>query len=820
MRKPRMLSRTAFRPWRDGAFRLLATALAIAAFALSSVLLLRGELNERFDQRTAEVLGGQLVLDGSRAPEPEQHEIMDAVRAAPAVEFRTVLVRDEQTLLVSARAVAPPYPLFGELTLAGERFGTEYTADQGPPPGEAWLAGQALDRLGLEVGDTITVGQKELELSAVLKREPDGGAGFYSMSPRLLMHHEDLEATGVIAEGTRLDHEILMAGPPEQIAQVRAELEESLRPDQELEGVDDAAGDTLSPLRQLTLWISLSVLLVALLCGAAIYLASGERVQRHARHAALMRCFGASRRQVLDDLLGREFVAVLPASLFGSGLGVLLVWAIRRQMEWQGAWAAGPAVWALALLAPLVLWASFALPRLLRLLRTPAGEVLRAGGDHTRPALELGAALAGPVALAALLTQSWQDLGLVLGVLVLLGTVLPALFWPGLRWLDRRSARWPLALRLALRRLSRRPLLTLPLLAALTLAIATLTLAGQTGTRLIDDWQGQLPDKAANYFLFNLLDEDKPVLRDWLDQHDGEPSPLYPVVRGRLTHIDDTPIREAVTKETEHSEDALNRDLALTTAEKVPDSNRILEGEWWDQDAPPGRVSVEAEIAKSLDIDPGDSVTFVTSRDEVTGTVTSIREVDWASFEPNFYFMFSPGSLAEQDATWLTSFWLPEGSGRRLSELLEQMPHATLLDVDALLERAEQLARQASGAAFLLAFVLMGSALLVLGAALLAGQNQRGLDNALLRILGARRALVRRVQLLEFVLLGTGAALAATALVLAALWPLGQRLFDGALPVSEWQLLPLAAIALITVLGGLFSRRSLAQPPLALLKAG
>jgi putative ABC transport system permease protein len=820
MRKPRMLSRTALRPWRDGAFRLLATALAIAAFALSSVLLLRSELNERFDQRTAEVLGGQLVLDGSRAPDNTQSERLEPLRTVTAVEFRTVLVRDEQTLLVSARAVTPPYPLFGEVTLARERFGAEITREHGPPPGEAWLAGQALDRLGLEVGDTVTVGQKALEVSAVLKREPDGGAGFYSMSPRLLMHHDDLEATGIIAEGTRLDHETLIAGPPERINRIRPELEESLRPDQELEGVDDAAEETLSPLRQLTLWISLSVMLVALLCGAAIFLTSGERVQRHARHAALMRCFGASRRQVLDDLLGREAVAVLPASLAGTGLGVVLVAAIRRQMDWQDAWAADPAVWALALLAPLVLWASFALPRLLRLLRTPAGEVLRSGGNHSRPTLELGAALAGPVVLAALLTESWRDLGLLLGVLVLLGTVLPALFWPGLRWLERRSARWPLSLRLALRRLSRRPMLTLPLLAALSLAIATLTLAGQTGTRLIDDWRGQLPEKAANYFVFNLLEEDKPVLRDWLDRNEGEPAPLYPIVRGRLTHIDGTPIREAVTKEKRDSEEALNRDLALTTADQVPDSNRILKGQWWSADAPPGRVSVEADIAASLDIAPGDSVTFVTSRDEVTGTVTSIREVDWASFEPNFYFMFSPGSLAEQDATWLTSFWLPDGSGRRLSQLLEQMPHVTLLDVDALLERASQIARQASGAAFLLAFLLMGSALLVLGAALLAGQSQRGLDNALLRILGARRALVRRVQLLEFVLLGTGSALAATALVLAALWPLGQRLFDGALPLSAWQALPLAAIALITVLGTLLSRRSLARPPLALLKAG
>lgn len=810
--------RVLLRPWRDGAFRLLAGALGIAAFALTAMLLLRGELNDRFNDRTAEVMGGQLVLDGSRAPEDEQRQLMEGVETATMVRFPTVLVRDDQVMLVSVKAVSSSYPLFGQVAIADSRFGEARRVPRGPEPGEAWLAGQGMDRMDLSVGDTVTVGKKTLKLTAVLRQEPDRGASFYSMNPRLLIHLEDLAATGAVARGSRLDYEVGMKGEPARLAGIQSQLEDSLRPDQELETVDENREGTLGPLRQLTLWISLAVLLVTLLCGAAIFLATGERVQRRSRYAALLRCFGASRRQVMRYLLGHELIAALPASLLGNALGVLLVLFVRRQLGWHQPMAAGIWSWILVFTGPLLLWASFALPRLVALLRTPAGEVLRAGGGRRRPALEFAAALAGPVALAAVLTQSWQEMWLTLVLLVALGTLLPALFWPGLHLLEKRSPRWPLPLRLALRRLSRRPLLTLPLLAALTLAMATLTLAGQTGNRLIQDWQNRLPEDAPNYFVLNLQKPDLPVFRDWLQRHDGESEPLYPIVRARLTAIDGENMRQAATKEKKDRHEALERDLSLTEGTELPESNRLVEGDWWDEDTPAGLVSVEKKLAGELGIGIGDRVTFVDSRGEFSAEVASIREVDWESFEPNFYFMFSPGSLAQRPSTWLTSFWLPEGSGRRLSALLRELPHITVLDVDTILEQAQEIAGQASLAANLLALLVMGAALLVLGSALMAGQGQRGRDNALLKTLGARRRLVRRVQALEFLLLGGGAALAASLLVLAALIPLGQMLFDGGLPLAWWDLLPLAAALLVTVIGMSLSRRSLEAPPLALLR--
>jgi len=821
-----------FRPWRDHSFQLLALALAIAAFALSAVIFLRAELEHRFSVSTAEALGGDLVLASSRTPEPEQLTQLGELRVSQIIDFSTVLVHDDALLLVSARAVDKNYPLYGKIQLAENRFADEYTQEHGPAPGELWVADQVIDRLNISVGTTLTVGNKTLEISAIIRQLPDQNAGFYSMNPRIVLNSTDLAATGVMGPGTRIRQQTVVATEHSSIEKISLELNKSLRPDQTLETVNDAALRSMGPLRQLSLWANLAVLLISLLCGAAIYLATSQRVRRRAKLAGLLRSFGASRYQVMTRLLGWEFLAVLPAVIVGGALGIGVIngaMGSGNSNAGTSIIAATPLEWLTALLAPLLLWLAFALPRLSALVRVPAIEVLRQReqGSLLSTNIELLAALSAPVLLAGLLTDSLGELGKVLGLIAALGVLLPALLWPLIKGLDLASARLSLPARLAIRRLSRRPALTLPLLVSLTLAMTVLTLAGQTGSELLKDWRTRLPSQAPNHFVLNLFDRDMPVFEQWIKQHKALAQPLYPVVRGRLSTINGVPVREAVTKEEKSSQRHLNRDLILTEASTLPASNQINSGQWHGvatlnvSPTKPTKheVSVEQEIADRLGLKLGDKLEFVTSAGMLSTTITSLREVDWNSFEPNFYFIFASSELANEDITWITSFWLPDGDGARLAELLRELPHITLLDVKTLLDKAQDIIAQASQASALLGALLMFSALLVLAAGLLGGQQQRGRDNALLRALGGQQPLIKRILWIEFLCLSGSAALGATIISLLALYPLNERLFQQGLSLSPWQALPLVLALIVTFCGLLASRKALQQPALSLLRS-
>ncbi len=815
------------RAWRDSAFRLLAAALFIATFALTTMVLLNAELAERFAVRTAEFLGGDLQLSGSQPPLMRQLDAIGDARHTLVVDFSTVVVHADRLLLVSARAVDNDYPLYGRLQVANGRFAPATAHQRGPAPGELWVADQVLDQLDIALGTRLTVGNEELTVAGVIRQLPDQGGGFYSMNPRIVLHRDNLAATGVLAPGTRVLYRLLVGTPSGAIAAIHTRLTPTLRPDQRLEQVADAAVRSMGPLRQLTLWANLGVLLISLLCGATIYLATVQRVRRRTRLAGLLRAFGARRKQLVSHLLGADIVALLPVTMIGIALGVgaiMLLQSVLAGGDPNGnrTLAATTGDWTAVIFSPLLLWLAFSFPQLIALARIPAMQVLqqRVRQRSLAATVALLGALSAPVLLAALLTRSLADLGQLLLVLAGLGTLLPALLWPLLKGLDIASRHLALPTRLAVRRLSRRPALTLPLMATLTLAMAVLALAGQTGSQLLTSWRAQLPTQAPNYFVLNLFDRDRETLRQWMSEHGAQPQELYPVMRGRLTEINRVPVREAITKESSDEPSALNRDLILTQAARLPNGNRVHSGQWHTaagSHLTPG-VSVEQELAQKLGLEVGDNLQFVSNRGAFHSTVTSVREVDWETFAPNFYFIFSPGSLADQDITWLTSFWLPPGDGARLAQLMRQLPHITLLDINALLDKAQGIVGQASRAVFLLAALLIVAALLVLTTALLGGRDRRGRDYALARTLGARKQLLQRTTWTEFLILGGGSAACALIAVQVALYPLSERLFAGGPAWSTWQLLPLLAALLVVCCGVIGSRTALYRPTASLLR--
>lgn len=787
------------RPWRDSAFRILAFSLLVATLALTAVVVLRSEVAGSFQRQGEAALGGHWVLSASRPPEAEQHTLLATAPHSQILEFQTVALFQDNFVLASVKAVDAHWPLIGTLEIARDRFSslTEHV-NHGPASGELWADDQLFDRLGVNVGDTLEVGNASLTVSARIVFDPSEGGNFYALNPKLLMSAEDLQRTAVLGPGSRYRHRTAVLDADGSLRQA---LEPTLRNDQRLRDVDEQLARQFGPLQQLTRWLSIGVLLITLLCGAAIYLASGLRLQRQSRRAALMRTFGASRNTILRQLFSQELSALLPAVLAGwlAGFGLAQLGLGVLGKDTQGL---APLTWLSVLLAPLVLYTAFATPKLLNLLAVPAMQVLRDNQPTplNRLSLELAAALFGPLLLAALLTGSLAEVGRVMLGIALFALVLPLVVWPLLLLLKRREMSLNITTLLGLRRLSRHPVTTLPLLTALMLSLAILTLSGLAGSGLIQQWQRQLPQQAPNFFLFNLFDDDLPTVRAFIDSNQAQSQPLYPIVRARLTTINAVPVRDAVSKENEDAERTLNRDLALTESTELPASNRLAAGAWHGT----GRtleVSAETKVAESLGLQLGDVLEFTGASGSVSATLTSLREVDWDSFAPNFYFMFSQGAFNELDKTWLTSFWLPEQQQHNIPALIKSLPNSNLIDVNALLARGHELLRQATAATSLLAALMIIAALLVLSAAVVANHGQRKALLGLLQALGASHAAKQRLLLAEFGILALLATLLALLLAVLAWLPLAVLLLKGQWLWSLWWLLPIAGGLVIFAVG-------------------
>ncbi|EPE6732756.1 ABC transporter permease [Escherichia coli] len=385
---------------------------------------------------------------------------------------------------------------------------------------------------------------------------------------------------------------------------------------------------------------------------------------------------------------------------------------------------------------------------------------------------------------------------------VLAGAVVLALLCGVLGWMMlnvlRRMTLKSLPLRLAVSRLLRQPWSTLSQLSAFSLSFMLLALLLVLRGDLLDRWQQQLPPESPNYFLINIATEQVEPLKAFLAEHQIVPESFYPVVRARLTAINDKP--------TEGNEDeALNRELNLTWQNTRPDHNPIVAGNW-----PPkaDEVSMEEGLAKRLNVALGDTVTFMGDTQEFRAKVTSLRKVDWESLRPNFYFIFPEGALDGQPQSWLTSFRWENGNGM-LTQLNRQFPTISLLDIGAILKQVGQVLEQVSRALEVMVVLVTACGMLLLLAQVQVGMRQRHQELVVWRTLGAGKKLLRTTLWCEFAMLGFVSGLVAAIGAETALAVLQAKVFD--FPWEPdwrlWIVLPCSGALLLSLFGGWLGAR-------------
>ncbi|AMR67082.1 ABC transporter permease [Aquipseudomonas alcaligenes] len=818
--------RQLLRDARAGELRVLFFALLVAVAASTAIGYFGARLNGAMLLRATEFLGADLVLSGSAAALPEQIEAGTqlGLEHAQVVEFASVIAGEQSIQLASIKAASGGYPLRGELKSAAEPYAAEQPGG-GPGPGEAWAEARLFAALDLRVGQSIEVGSRQLRLTRVLTYEPDRAGDFYSLTPRVLINLEDLASTGVVQPGSRVRYRDLWRGDSETLARYREATEKSLAAHQRLEDARDGNRQIGGALGRAERYLNLASLAAVLLAGVAVALSAARFAARRFDASALLRCLGLSRREALS-LFGLQLamlglLACLAGALLGW-IGQLVLFQLLQGLLPPGVPPGGllPAIAGMA--TGLVALAGFALPPLAALGRVPPLRVLRRDLLPVPPSswLVYGAAL---LALGLIMWRLSLDLKLTLGLLGggLLATLLlgGALLF-GLNALRRLLARASLPWRLGLGQLLRHPLAAAGQSLAFGLILLAMALIALLRGELLDTWQDQLPAESPNHFALNVLPEEREAFAARLAELSPHPAPLYPIVAGRLTLINGEPVQGIVSKDSQ-GERAIQRDLSLTWAANLPAGNVLVDGQWWNdlpQSDLPG-VSVEFELAESLGLKLGDELNFSVGGLERKARVSSLRQVEWDSFQPNFYMIFEPGTLQDLPATYLTSFYLPPHSEKQLVELSRQFPAVTLLQVEALLEQLRSIMAQVSLAVEYVLLFVLAAGLAVLFAGLQATLDERLRQGALLRALGAERRLLLRARRAEFGLLGAGSGLlAAVGCELASF-----LLYRYALEL-QWQphpwllLLPVIGALLVGGAGVWGTRRALNASPLTVLR--
>lgn len=823
----RLAMRLLVRNWRSGEQRILAAALVIAVAASTAIGFFTDRLGRGLVNQSADFLGADLMLTSPRPVDADwlRAARADGLRAIETLEFTSMVVSGDDLQLSSVKAVQDGFPLRGRLRTAPAPFAADVETTALPRPGEAWAAPRLLTTLGLQVGDTVEVGAHRFTLTRVLTFEPGQVGNPFGISPRLLIRMADVPATGVVQPGSRLSYQYLFAGRDPDVAGFRSWLEPRLGPSHELVGVKEGRRAVGSALERAERYLGLAVLAAIVLAGVAVAMAARRYSERHFDMSAILRCLGASQR----DLLGLYLPQLLVIGLVASAVGCFLGWVAQYGMVYLLADllpAAPSATRAWPVLAGfatgLITLAGFALPPVLRLKDVPPLRVLRRDllPMPSRAWLVYGAALCAIVAVMWRYTDSWPlTLSVLAGGIALVAML--GLFALLLLALSRRlNTRVGVAWRFGLNNLWRRRGGSVSQILAFGLTLMAMAVVALVRTDLLTTWQRQLPVDAPDHFAINILPEQVADFQAFMTAAGVKTAQLYPMVRGRLVAINGTAVREAVTKEA-RDDNALNRELNLTWSTTLQADNQILSGRWWrPEDAGKPLVSVEAKLAERMGIKRGDALRFAVGEQRFTAEVASIRSVQWESFRPNFYMVFPPQVIERFPATYMTSFFLQKDEKSLLRELVARYPSVTVLEMDQVIEQVGRILRQVSLVVeYVLVFTLLAG-FAVLFAALQASQDERLYEGALLRALGGSRRQLRAGHLAEFAALGGLAGLLAAMGTECLAWVLYREVLHLEYSVQwpVWIITPLAGVLLIGAAGYWGTRAVIERSPMLLLR--
>jgi putative ABC transport system permease protein len=778
------------------------------------------------NHQAAELLGADLVIASPEviASEWLQQAKLLNLKTAHTAEFPSVLIEHDELLLASIKAISDAYPLRGFLKTSEGDVNAETTVHHGPEPGTAWLEKRLLSALKLKLGDTLTVGEKPLLVTKIITYEPDKKGDFYSLSPRVMINDLDLLATGVIQPGSQVHYYFQFVGDANALVAFKNWLQPQLNPSQRVMDSHDNRPELSSALNRAERYLGLSSILVILIAGVAIAMATTRYTERHFNATALLRCLGLKQREILW-LYSSQFMAL---GLFASAMGTVLgycaqvgLFYILRELLPQPIAPPSLASLFFGFVIGMVVLFGFALPPLLRLKHVSALRVLRRELEPGQPKVWLVYGLA--IGLISLLIWKYTDdlkmtasvLGVGLITLILLALLITGFMKLIHKRLDGLSLLW----RLGLQGLLRNNRASISQILAFSITLVAMLLSFNVRNDIINDWQQQLPKDAPNHFALNIFPTQVQDFKAEFKEQHITGSEFYPVVRGRLTAINQLAVQKRVSKDSQ-GDNATHRDLSLTWAADLPNENKLQAGEWW-LDASPGLVSVEQKLAESLSIKVGDSLSFTVGSQQFNAIVANIRSLRWDTMKPNFYMVFSPGTLEAFPSTFITSFYLAENQKEQLNALVKKFPSTTVLEVDLILQQFKTLLTQLTQAInFLLYFALMAG-FIVLLAAVYATLDQRIYEGALMRTMGASRRLLRTAQLIEFSALGLISGV--MAMVMSELMLLA--LYTQVLHISYhpsfylWLLVPLTNALLISVVGCWGVRQVLNKSPLQVLRA-
>ncbi len=817
-------------------FRVFLACLALGVAAIAAVGTLRTGIQQGLTDQGAVILGGDAEMRFTyRAADQAERAYMDgiATRVSEVYDFRSMALIEDDQALTQVKAVDDGWPLTGAAQLDPAIPVAEALADQNGIPG-ALMDPVLISRLDLAIGDAFRLGTQTFRLTAALTREPDSASTGFALGPRTVVRTDALATSGLLSAGSLYETRYRLTLPPATDLQVLEDQAEAQFRDKGMRWTDsrNAAPGIEGFVDRIGSFLVLVGLAGLAVGGVGISAAIRSYLDGKTETIATLKTLGAEGGLIFRIYLWQTALLSALGIVIGVVLGAIvpLIAAplIEASLPFPATIRLSPSALAEAGFYGALSALIFTLLPLARTERIRPAALYR-GGAGTRgwprtPYLVALVVLSVTLIGSATWLSGIPELALgaaggILGSLLILSLAALGLRRAARRIARTRATRGRPALRAALAAIGAPRSDATSVILSLGLGLSVLAAVGQIDWNLRAAIATDLPTRAPAFFFVDIQPDQ---IEDFLDRVTNDPAVTEvesaPMLRGVVNQINGRPAREVAG---DHW--VVRGDRGITYSATPGEKTRITAGTFWAEDyVGEPQISFAAEEAEEMGLKLGDTLTVNILGRDITGTITSFREVDFSNAGMGFIMSMNPSALSGAPHTHIATVYAPpEAEAAILRDVTKTWTNVTAIRIREAVDRvAEALSAIATATAWAAGGTLLTGFMVLIGAAA-AGERARIYESAILKTLGATRGKILSSFALRSALMGAAAGVVAVAAGGIAGWAVMTFVMD-----TTYRFEPISALGIVvggvlaTLLAGLaFALRPLAARPARTLRA-
>ena len=783
---------------KSGQMIIMLMSLIVAIGILSSIALFSDRLQKSLDAESREFLGGDLKFESSYELDELLMPKVDFDYSKSHV-FGSVLSFGDEFRLATVKSVDSFYPLEGEIELSNAL--NNYFVTSPPKSGEVWLDKRILDFLGVDIGQSISLGDKDFLVSNAIVNEPDRGSSSFAFAPRAIINSIDLKETNILKPGSRVRYMYLFKAEQENLDIIENYFQNIKKPGDEIVFFNDESSPLGESFSRASNFFLLGAFLSIIIASLTVSICTLQFIRKHISYVAILKALGLSPKNIRFTYLSIFGLIGVVATV----LGILMGWLIQLNFIFllkdyfpTNFPSAGPQPYVISGAIVFFCLLVFSFPVLSRLFKVPPNEILRKSEFEKLPIFKIfinaSLGLIFFYLLLILFTQNilltniifFSIMALVLFIFALVFFVFAAIKPESLNPLK--------PLKMIFFELNRRKFSNSLQIISLTLSIAISLIAFSASSNLISAWKTSLPDSAPNNFAINITETEIPDFLKFLEKNDVKSEKIYPVTSARFFKVN--PKKE---------DEKIDRTFNFTWMTNLPEGNQIIEGSWFGKEK--NGISISNEISERYNLKLNDKITIEISGKSRDSYVQSIREVNWENFSPNFFAIGYKEDFENNVSTYITSFFVSQDKKTFSSEFIKRFPTVSIISLSELIAEIQGIISKVSEAFKLILGLTVVSSIFLLIATVQESFKQREKQAAILKTIGASSKLLQRNSFLEFLSLALIAGFLGSSLAQITTYFLEKNIFEiePKIYLNIWFVGMLASVIVIGVLSLIFS---------------